>query len=247
MLRSPRIALLAALFVLAAGCASPPEAQELPADETQIIRAAPERQPEPARSTATGPETGRPHGPTGTQQSGPDPLPVTPADPFDALPFHPLELRDVRGGELTIELPAPPEAVAAMLLDFENADDHRAWAKKHTLLSADDRDVVARWEMEGKAGVEPVVELAFRRDAMKDGTLRIRFRLKKEDFGLAAFFGDYRIRATDAGSSVRQRIFIDSGLWIANASLEEIEAGLREDSKLLRAWLEERLATEQHE
>lgn len=236
MLRSPRISLVAAFFVFA-GCASPPEVQEIPADETEIVRTGPEPSVEPATaepSSAVEPDNG----------PQPEDQAREPADPFDALPFNPLELRDVRGGELTIALAGSPDAVASMLLDFENADGNRAWARKHTVLSSDERGLVARWEMEGKAGIEPVVELAFRRDTMKDGTIRIRFRLRKEDFGLAAFFGDYRIRASEGGSTVRQRVFIDSGLWIANASLEEIEAGLREDSKLLRAWLAERATAE---
>lgn len=213
---------LACACIFLSGCASPPEVEELPADEQEIRRS---EESLPAAAEESVPP---PHG---------EPEPV---DPIDRLEFTALELRDVRGGELTLELPAPPEAVAEMLLDFENADGHRAWARRHELLSREERELTVRWEMEGKSGVEPVVEMAFRRDTLEDGALRIRFRLRKKDFGLAAFFGDYRISATETGSRVRQRVFIDSGLWIANASIGEIEAGLREDSKLLRAWLAER-------
>ena len=44
--------------------------------------------------------------------------------------------------------------------------------------------------------------------------------------------------STPTGSAFTQRVFIDSGLWIANASTDEIEAGLREDAKRIREWLE---------
>ncbi|MEE9395091.1 MAG: hypothetical protein V3W41_21590, partial [Planctomycetota bacterium] len=64
----------------------------------------------------------------------------------------------------------------------------------------------------------------------------------KEDFGLAAFFGDYLCETIPNDprlSKLTERVFIDSGLWIANASKEEVEAGLREDARLLVAWAKE--------
>ena len=71
----------------------------------------------------------------------------------------------------------------------------------------------------------------------KDGEIRIRFKILKADFGLAAFFGDFKIRANPDNfqeSLVTERCFIDSGIMLGNASFEEIEEGLVEDARLIR-------------
>ena len=67
----------------------------------------------------------------------------------------------------------------------------------------------------------------------------------KKAMGIATFFGDYRIEPV-AGSPPRclvtERVFLDSGLAFANASHEDLEKGLAEDARLLKAWMAERTA-----
>jgi hypothetical protein len=161
----------------------------------------------------------------------------------EELEVRPLELKGVRGGEITLLIDGSPEQVLEMLLDFAAADGHRAWAREYRLLESDGETVRAEWRFEGKMGVDPTVELSFRR--IPGGELIVlRYELSKTAFGLAAFFGDYRIRsvARDPPRSLLvQRVFIDSGLFFVNASAEDIAAGLREDARLMRAWMRERL------
>ncbi len=69
------------------------------------------------------------------------------------------------------------------------------------------------------------------------------YAILEPGFGMAAFFGDYRIFPVDGDaerSILEERIFIDSGLMFANASAEDIEDGLREDADALRAWIRAR-------
>ncbi len=204
------------ILILAAGpaCTSLPEAEELPEG--------------PGASPIE--ELPRPTGEPTTEER--------------EQPVTRLRLKDVRGGELNFDLPGGPAAVAEALLDFANASGHRAWAPKIEALPPRGETLLSRWHFEGEMGIDPVVVLGFREKA-EDGGILIRFRIVEKDFGLAAFFGDYLIRSApdDEGRSrVRARIFIDSGVTIANASDEEIAAGLREDARMLEAWMQERLA-----
>jgi hypothetical protein len=159
------------------------------------------------------------------------------------LEVRPLELKGVRGGEIALLIDGSPEQVSAMLLDFAHADGHRAWAREYRLLDSEGEEVRAEWRFEGKMGVDPTVELSFRRIAGVEPIV-LRYELSETAFGLAAFFGDYRIQSVPgdpARSLLVERVFIDSGLFFVNASAEDIAAGLREDARLMRAWMRERL------
>ena len=219
--------LVIALLVAGSACTSLPAVDELPeaGSETRV-----ETLPQEGETAAEA-------------QAGPGAETVETA-PEAELPVKRLRLEDVRGGELDFELPGRPEEVAAALLDFAGASGHRAWAPLIEALPARGETLLSRWHFEGEMGIDPVVVLGFREKVDAESRL-IRFKIVERDFGLAAFFGDYRIRAsaTDAGRSrVRARIFIDSGVTIANASDEEIAAGLREDARMLESWMKERLA-----
>ncbi|MEZ6195507.1 MAG: SRPBCC family protein [Planctomycetota bacterium] len=221
-----------ALIGLLAGCASDPEVRSL----EEIEAAA-----EPAPGPGPGPEMAVEPGPAGPDPvAAPTPTEVeleTGTPPVPGV-YQALEHKGVRGGRFRCELPAAPDRLAAMLLDFEHAGGHRAWADRFEVLSRTEDEVRARWHFVGKAGVDPapVLALQVRR---RTPDFVVRFRIVEEDFGLAAFFGDYRIEPIPDRPDhavLTQRVYIDSGLWIANASAEEIEAGLREDARLLRDW-----------
>ena len=216
--------ILGAALALAA-CGSAPKVDELP--------------PEPVVT------------PTTTQPSDPPPLQPVQAEwlqleEIDALTVEELEIEDVRGGRIRAVLPGSPEQVLAALLDFDASAPHRSWAEGMKSLPAEAGRARAEWQFEGKAGINPTTILSFETIANGDGLI-LRYRLEKKAFGLAAFFGDYRLTplaGTPPRTQFEERVFIDSGLWIANASKKDIEEGLREDLRLLLPWLEERLGLE---
>ncbi|MFT7617166.1 MAG: hypothetical protein ACI97A_000800 [Planctomycetota bacterium] len=200
---------LLVLFGLALlmGCTSTPDAEELPEDET-LVKTQPKVETPP-------PETVR-----------------TPQ-----IPVTRLKIKGVRGGKISFDVQGIPSEIAAQLLDFDQDADHRSWVKKFEPLPKKGKMSRARWHFEGKAGINPVVELGFWLQGDEERQV-IRYRLVKKDFGLGAFFGDLVItRKADSPlmSTITERTFIDSGVWIANASHEDIEEGLREDARLLAA------------
>ncbi len=202
-------------LLLALGCTSTPNASELPADESAVQTIVQEESPKTEAKPAQDP-----------------PIPVSR-----------LNLKGVKGGKITFLVVGTPSEVADALLNFDLGADHRSWAVRFETLEGKKGMTRARWYFEGKAGINPTVELGFWRDTPKENEIRIRYRLVKKAFGLGAFFGDYVLRpdAQDpTKTAITERTFIDSGVWIANASYEEIEAGLREDAKLLTAWFESR-------
>ena len=155
--------------------------------------------------------------------------------------YRALRYKGVIGGSFAFDLMGSPEEVADMLMNFQGTARHRAWAEAFALKSVTKKATVVTWQFEGKAGINPTVDLKFRRVRGKKG-LVVRYKIVKEDFGLAAFFGDYLCETIPNDprlSKLTERVFIDSGLWIANASKEEVEAGLREDARLLVAWAKE--------
>ncbi|HGY91761.1 MAG TPA: hypothetical protein ENK43_11375 [Planctomycetes bacterium] len=173
----------------------------------------------------------------------PAPLP----GPADAPPRHPivyeaLEYKGVRGGRITFDTEGRPEEVLAMLLDFEHAKGHRAWAKTYESLPAVEGRPRARWNFEGHMGINPSVILEFDIRHEAGDAIVVRYKLVKTAFGLGAFFGDYRIEpiAGARRSRLTERVFIDSGTWLANASKKDVEDGLREDARLIQAWMKER-------
>lgn len=168
-------------------------------------------------------------------------------DEAPAIPVEKLDYKGVRGGKITIDLEGSPEEVLEMLLDFEHADGKRAWAKNYVLLGREGDSTAARWHFEGKAGMNPTCELRFD-TVRRERDIVLRYRLTKPDFGLQAFFGDYRMTARDTTpptTRLVERVFIDSGVFIANATDTDIAEGLREDAKLMTEWMTERLANGQ--
>ena len=157
--------------------------------------------------------------------------------------YERLKLKDVRGGKLRWSVPGRRDQVVAALLDFDHSSGNRSWAKTYVYLGEQDGVLRTRWKFDGQAGINPEVILGFRL-IQQESEDRVQFRLLKKDYGLAAFFGDFRITEDPQQPGfcwLEQRIFIDSGLWIANASYEEIKEGLLEDARLFRAWMERRL------
>jgi len=155
-----------------------------------------------------------------------------------------LDVKGVKGGQLRYTLPGRVNDVAAMLLDFDKADGHRAWARRYEMLESGNRRVRARWVFRGKMGIQPTVEIDFRAVPEKNGVI-VRYRLSKKSFGVAAFFGDHRVvglHTTPPSVEVTSRVFIDSGLKLFNASRADIEKGLRRDAELMRAWMISRLS-----
>lgn len=163
--------------------------------------------------------------------------------PLSEAEVEPLELEGVKGGQLTFEVDGDPEDVLEMLLDFDHAEGNRAWAKHYELLERDGDVVTARWSFQGRMGIDPRTEMELRIERLPD-ELVVTYRLSKPAFGLAAFFGDYRIRpaAAPSASILTERVYIDSGIPIANASRKDIADGLKEDARLIVAWMQERTA-----
>jgi len=176
--------------------------------------------------------------------AGPDSAPVSRPRSDQPDEFAALELRGVKGGRLSWTVPGTPAEVAAMLLDFDQAAGHRAWARHYRVVKREADRVVAQWKFKGKLGINPTVVLEFLR--VRDGRdVTLRYRITKPDFGLAAFFGDYRLTQVSRNppqTRLTERVFIDSGIWLARASPEDIKKGLHADARLIRAWMEKRTA-----
>ena len=197
--------------VAAVSCSSQPAATRLPEEDSSIHIASPS-------------ETGAPSESADEEYSA-------------------LEVEGVRGGRHRFQVDGRVDDVVGMLLDFDHAQGHRAWAREYRTISREAPRITASWSFEGKLGINPevVLELIERRES---GVAVIEFRLIEKAFGLAAFFGDYRVSedsANPARSWLVQRVFIDSGIWLANATAEDIENGLREDAKLIQEWMTLRL------
>ncbi len=162
----------------------------------------------------------------------------------DELTVEPIELEGVRGGRIAFALDGSPQDVAAMLLDFDAMTGKRPWAVEYESLPAGTATARARWRFEGKAGVNPTIELDFTLEATTVPT-RLEFHASKPAFGLAAFFGTHELWPhPDRKNATLMRfdLYIDSGLPFANATAEDLENGLREDARQMRAWMESRAA-----
>jgi hypothetical protein len=177
-----------------------------------------------------------------------DPAPVAPAVAREPAPwpeplYQALELRGVKGGRIEFLLPGTPEQVHAMLLDFEGAEGHRSWARGYQTLERSPGRVVAEWRFRGKMGINPTVHIAF--ESKQEGAATtVSYTLVKKAFGIASFFGDYRIEPLPdqpGRTRLSERVFIDSGIPFTNAKPEDIEKGLREDARLMRLWMEQRI------
>lgn len=247
------------IFVLALGvsCASEPGARSLDDLETDPPRT---QEAEPAPSRLLTEADARPASggdapvPAVPPPSEPAPASGSEAAETEATPspavegtYRALEHKDVLGGRFSCEMAGDASRLATLLLDFEAMAGHRAWARRFEVLETKGDIQRVRWHFEGKAGVNPAPVLAFQ-VRRREPSFLARFRIVEEDFGLAAFFGDYLVEPLAEGPDgprlrFTQRVYIDSGLWIANASAEEIEAGLREDARLLRDWLQQAPST----
>ena len=155
--------------------------------------------------------------------------------------FVALEDQGIRGGALSVHLPASVDQVFDALLDFEGANGHRSWAESFELLEteADQHGPrrVARWNFRGKLGVKPSVTLEFRPQRTTTGA-QISFQLLEGALGLRTFEGCYELfPAADGSTLFTQRVFMSSGLAFVDASHEDIAAGLRKDAERLADWL----------
>ena len=147
--------------------------------------------------------------------------------------------KKVKGGAISFSVDANPTVIADAMLDFGKPTARRAWTKETKLLKREDNTVHAHWKFEGKVGIYPKCDLSFERSQTKSGGVLIRFKQLKSGFAMAAFFGDYRIEPKGKGSEVTMRVFLDSGLWIANVSDDEITEALQADGALLRSQVAE--------
>jgi hypothetical protein len=219
--RSLLLLLLPAL-VLVPGCRTP-GATALASDEEHLLVAA-----ESAPSTTAA-------------ESAPAAEPAP--DGAAAVIFRQLTYKGVNGGEGRFIVDGTPEEVALMLVDFNRMTGRRPWAAGYTHLSTDGDLHRSEWSFAGKAGVNPKCVLVHRVERKPDAVV-VRFSLEKTDFGLAAFFGDYRLVPAFSGGRrtlVTERIFIDSGVLIANATAEDIEAAVRQDAADMGKWMRDRL------
>ncbi len=252
-MRLPRLALLTGL--LAAGTAAPvagaangcsgARTSELPRDESRIEVGRPE--PAPAASAPARPAERPTTSPTTPAGGAPASGPARPAlPPLAESAFTPLVLDGARGGSLAYDLEGGVEAVGAMLLDYDHADGQRAWAETYRTVGRDGDRERAEWKFRGKLGVAPRVVLDLERERVEGDAIRVRFQLSETAFGLKRFFGDWRVEPV-AGvpdrAHVTARVFIDSGLPFVNASHDDVRDGLREDARLMRAWMDRRLAS----
>lgn len=210
-----KLVLLLACLVLAA-CITP-EATQLPDDDPGIVE-------EP------GPELAN------REPSQPDAAEAGNAEPVDP-PVQKLEYKNVRGGRITYEVDGTVGQVRDMLLDLDGTAEHRAWCEGTKIVERSGPDTTALWNFEGKAGVNPEAKVVHRLATRDDGTVVIRYRLAEPVFGLAAFFGDYRVSSVaPERSRIVQRVYIESGLLI-NASDEDIRDGLQEDARRITKWM----------
>lgn len=216
------VLVLAALFL--PGCVSP-GATELPS--------------EPEDSVPTTQASAVDSGASGAHQT--PATAATESRPSVELPVEILDYKGVRGGKIVCDVDGSKDEVVAMLLDFDHADGKRAWAKTYKDLGTEGEKRLAFWSFEGKSGINPEVVLVFETITRGDAAI-IRYRLREPVFGLAAFFGDWRVTPLGrARSRLTMRVYIDSGVLIANATEEDISDGLREDARLIDLWMKERL------
>jgi len=151
------------------------------------------------------------------------------------------------GGQLTFVLPGTPTQVLDMLLDFDRASGHRAWAQEYRLLEHGTVRTRARWTFRGKFGINPEVTIEFRRLAASEG-VHVEYGVIESSFGMRSFAGEYRLTLLEGPTPMTlmtQSVFIDSGLR-SNASAADIEAGLRADARLMKEWMLERLGDSAH-
>lgn len=145
------------------------------------------------------------------------------------------------GGRIVFEVEGEPEEVLDMLLDFDHADGNRAWATQHETVSREGDVVTARWHLKGKAGISPVVQLAFVTQRLAD-KIRVTFDLVERTFAVSQLFGDYVIAEGENGSSLMSgRVFVASGLPFGGPTPDDIRDGMIRDVELIRGWMRERL------
>lgn len=147
--------------------------------------------------------------------------------------------KKVKGGAIVFSVDADPKTIAKTMLDFGKPTARRSWTKETTLLKRVGNTIEAHWKFEGKAGIYPACDLIFERTETELGGVLLRFKQRKRVFAMAAFFGDYRIEPKDGKSEVTMRVFLDSGLWIANVTDDEIAEALQADGALLQSQLKE--------
>ena len=189
----------------------------------------------------------------------PDQILVEPAVPPGQLPagkppFVKSKRDGAKGGQLVYGLPGTVDDVVAMMLDFGAAVGRRPWARSYRVIEKTDNRVVAEWKFDGRMGVNPKVEIEFEIDrgagngeaTRPNSSALITFKLRKRAFGLARFFGQHYIAPLNGSEKevwVSSSKFIDSGIFITNASHKDVEDGLRADATAMHKWMRERLAT----
>ncbi len=156
-------------------------------------------------------------------------------------PVRPLRYnKKVKGGAITFLVDASPAVIADAMLEFGKSTARRAWSKETRIIKRDGNSVDAHWKFEGKLGIYPKCDINFKRSRTKKNGVLIRFKQIKPGFAMAAFFGDYRIEPMgDKKSEVTMRVFLDSGLWLANVSDDDITEALQADGALLRSQIAE--------
>lgn len=157
--------------------------------------------------------------------------------------FRAVTRDGLSGGETTTILPGTPEQIRAMVMDFEQAADHRSFAKRIDVVSRDGNSVEAALTLKGKMGVSPKIQVRYTAERNDSGVI-IRYELTKKTFGIARYQGEYVIEAlpgTPARSRYTSRIFLSSGIAIAKINRADVESGQRADAGELRAWMTERL------
>lgn len=175
-----------------------------------------------------------------------------------AVDYEPVATVDREDADETISAPEPDRAEPGADPDGAEIASERAGTGDPSRADADETPTEgaeireaesgasadrARWKFEGKAGLNPTIVLEFTLDDSRVPT-RLEFRTVEPAFGLAAFFGLHELwphpdrqRAT----VMRLSIHIDSGVPFANATADDLELGLREDVRMLRAWMAERV------
>ena len=175
-----------------------------------------------------------------------EPAAVAPGEtliPTD-ISFTPLEQDGVMGGRATTTLPGTPAEIYTAITDTEHAAAHRSFARKMEVLSRERENLELALTLKGKLGISPTIHVLYQ-TTRTEGDITITYALTRKAFGIARYFGSYRIQPLP-GSPARSRftstIFISSGVSLASVDHEEIEAGQRADQIELRAWMRERLA-----
>ena len=236
------------------GCASdgpdelPPEELETAAAPTPVVVTPAAPTPTSAVPVAGPPAAGAvPTKPVASEPTRPAATVRPPLRPLAESTFESLSLKGTQGGKLEYDIEGTPAQVADMLLDFEGANGVRPWATNYRKLSSTGDTTKAEWQFKGKMGVNPKVVVALVRTDGAGAIVRIRFKLERKAFGIAAFFGDWKIRpvaGAEGRSHMTARMYIDSGLPFVNASSKDIEDGLRKDADKMRSWMQQRLGLE---